>query len=145
MATAKKPQSAASKKPPEASRSFTREQIDKFEELQAKMRSLYEEMQTLTKKSPNDSVNSFKLRLINSVLATANSFLGSQHRPYPDFEQFVDDELPSNSDVLLMLSQYISCLEKLRADNVRSKYKAWYWVIDGEMSEIQTGPPKKIE
>jgi hypothetical protein len=42
-----------------------------------------------------------------------------------------------------MLTQYLSCLEKLRADNVKQDFGSWYWVIDEEKSNIKTIMPKK--
>ena len=45
----------------------------------------------------------------------------------------------------MMLTQHLSCFEKLRADNVKQDFGAWYWLIDGEKSIIKTIMPKKIK
>ena len=45
----------------------------------------------------------------------------------------------------MMLTQYLSCFEKLRADNVEQNVGYWYWVIDGERSNIKTIMPKKLK
>lgn len=44
-----------------------------------------------------------------------------------------------------MLTQYLSCFEKLRADNVKQSAGRWYWIIDGKESDIKTIMPKKIK
>ena len=125
-----------------------RDDVHSFEKLAVQLGSLYQEMSTLTKKSPNDGVNPFKLQLINKTLEKCNEFLGMDYRPFAEFEVFLSDDMPSNSDVTLILSQYIECAEKLRADNIyQDAY--WYWNIedvDPEDKEgrIRTTPPKKF-
>ena len=98
------------------------------------------------RKSPNDGVNKFKLRLVNKVLEDANSLLDNKHKPFDDFSVFDEDTLPSNSDVAFILAQYLNCMENLRAENIRqADYSVqWYWVIDGETSSEKTAPPKKL-
>ena len=120
-------------------------QIALFESLDSQLKGLYDEMQTLAKKNPNDAVNKFKLGLINNLIRRTNGFLAGEQRPFEDFAEFAEEELPSNSDVLIILSQYLSCLEKIRADNVIMVFGDWYWLINGEKSNIRTGPPKKLE
>src|ERR1041385_1321480 len=115
--------------------------VNTFEKLNAQLKGLYDEMQTLVKKNANDSINIFKLRLINAVLEKTNGFLGEAQKPVDYFSKFEETDLPSNSDVLIVLSQYLNCLEKIRADNVvlgDFDGKEWYWVIDGEQSRVRT-------
>lgn len=119
--------------------------IDAFETLQAQLTGLYEEMQTLTKKNPNDSINKFKLGLVNNVLRSANSFAGKWKKPIDGFTEFGEEDLPSNSDVLIVLSQYINHLEKIRADNIGNNFNSWFWMIGGKLSNIRTAPPKKLK
>lgn len=117
--------------------------VDFFEKITAQMDGLYQEMALLAKKSPNDAVNAFKIKLINSTLVQANQFLGEGYRPFKDFDCFATDDLPTNSDVAVIVSQYIECAEKLRADNVYNDMGKWYWrVSDGR--KIRTSQPKKI-
>ena len=91
---------------------MNKKQIDAFETLQAQLTGLYEEMQTLVKKSPHDSINKFKIGLVNGVLRNANTFVGKGQKPVEGFVDFNEDDLPSNSDVLMILSQYLDYLEK---------------------------------
>ena len=57
--------------------------------------------------------------------------------------------MPSNSDITFILSQYIACAEKLRADNIYLRHDDWYWDIEGvarenQEGQINTPPPKKL-
>ena len=78
---------------------MTRKQISTFEAVQGQLQSFHQEFTTLTKKSPNDAVNKFKLGLANAALRDANAFLGKGGRPFASFEQFDEELLPTNSDL----------------------------------------------
>lgn len=123
--------------------------ISKFERLQAQLQSLYTEFGVLAKGKPNDALNVFKLGLINKVLEEANTILNEESRPFGDFTQFDADVMPTNSDVLLILSMYLNGLEKLRADNIIAddyqRPNQWCWLVDGKVSGIRTGPPRKLK
>ena len=73
------------------------------------IRTLKFEFQTLSSKKPNDTVNLFKLKYVNISLKAANDLL-KEEKPYEDFETFEEDNLPTNSDVLMMLSLYLDRL-----------------------------------
>ena len=126
-----------------------RHEVHTFEKLTAQLRSLYQEMSALAKKSPNDAINHFKLEFVNRVLANCNEFLGQNYRPFSEFEVFSSDAIPSNSDVTFILAQYIECAENFRTDNIFCKYSLWYWNIDDADPEnveklVQTTTPKKL-
>ena len=120
--------------------------IDQFETLQGQLQSFAEDLNTLAKKSPNDLLNKFKLGLVNSVLQKANAFLGNTRKPFADFGQFDDPSLPSNSDVLIMVSQYLSAFEKLRTENITATSTGWYWVVEGQKDlSRRTAPPENLD
>lgn len=83
-----------------------------FNKTYGQLESLHSEISLLSKKSPVDAVNKFKLKLINSVLESANQLLSEKNKPFKDFTVFNEDDLPNNSDVVMILSQYISCIER---------------------------------
>jgi hypothetical protein len=125
-----------------------KEDVVKFESLESQLKGLYEEMQALTRKSPNDAINKFKLELINNILGEVNPFLAALGYPLKYFQSFKEDLLPFNSDVLLVLSQYLSRMENLRSDNIKPgglHLQSWFWVIDDNSSNIQNASPKKIK
>ncbi|TKJ31432.1 MAG: hypothetical protein CEE40_01190 [Chloroflexi bacterium B3_Chlor] len=130
-----------------------RTQVDTFEKLVGQLMGLYDELAILSKKNPNDALNKFKLKLINALLSQANQFLGEDYIPFGDFEVFDEDDMPRNSDVVLILSQYVQCFEKFRADNVEMYAGSWQWIVDPEAGEevsrggkahIRTVRPKRL-
>jgi hypothetical protein len=119
--------------------------IDLFEKLDGQLESIYQEMSALARKSPNDAVNAFKIGLVNSTLKQCNALFGKKYLPFEDFSEFSQDELPSNSDVAFIVSQYRGCAEKLRADNIEQvSFKMWAWKVEDGGERIPTAPPKKI-
>lgn len=121
------------------------EQVDLFEKVHTQIEGLHTEISALSKKSQNDALNKFKLKFVNQILVEANIVLSDKYKPFNDFDIFSDDDLPTTSDVAMMLSQYINCLEKLRTDNVTIYNHQWYWLIDGKRSEIRTFRPLKTK
>lgn len=116
-----------------------------FDKTYAQMEALHTEIASLSKKSPTDGVNKFKLKLINKVLEKANAGLKGKYKPFEDFEVFEEDDLPTNSDVTMILSQYLGCMEELRSANIQLYGGCWYWNIRGDRSDIRTSPPKKLK
>lgn len=128
--------------------------VDIFEKLSGQLLSVYEELSLLSKKSPNDAVNKFKLKFVNKLINDANIYLGDKYRPFDDFDNFDEDDVPQNSDLVFILSQYIQCFEKMRSDNVVQVMGSWYWHVEGEeddstdengMIKIKTVKPKKLK
>lgn len=123
-------------------------EIEQFEKIHAQIEGFHNEISTLAKKSPNDGLNEFKIKLINQVVLEANKILSEKHKPFKDFQRFDLDDLPSNSDVTFVLSQYFNCMEKLRLENVEDEfdYNAhktdWYWICNNKK---KTSPPKKLK
>jgi hypothetical protein len=122
------------------------EEINKFEKAQTQVKGLYTEISLLSKKNPNDAVNKFKLKFINQLLSESNGILGKKYKPFEDFNNFPDDELPTVSDVVMIFEQYLSCLEKFRSDNIIYGSPYWYWKTnDGKASNIKTESPHKFK
>ncbi len=132
---------------------MNKQDINNFEKTQSQLEGLLVEVTNLAKKSPNDGVNKFKLKFINEIILNSNKILGKAYKPLDSFEKFDEDDLPSNSDVTFILSQYLSCFEKLRSDNIyrnqeydgNKYFYEWFWVVDKSKSKIKTSPPKKIK
>ncbi len=123
---------------------MNKKDVDTFEKLQSQLEGLHAEVSALSKKSQNDALNKFKLGFVNQILDESNMLLGEKYKPFTNFANFAEDDLPTNSDVTLILSQYLTCFEKLRADNVVQEFTTWYWKIEGKQSDIKTTMPKRI-
>ncbi len=123
---------------------MNKQQVEVFLKLQPQLKSAYDEIALLSKKKPTDSLNKFKLKFINSILSRANEVLKNKYMPFPgDFTLFNEDDMPNNGDVVFMLSNYLTALEKLRCDNIEKGTipYGWFWVIDGKISGQETDSP----
>ena len=116
-------------------------EIDLFLKTKSQIKTMYKEISELSKKKPNDAVNIFKLNLINKILKDANQLLKDNYKPFDGFEIFDEDKLPSNSDVTIVLSQYLNAMEILRCDNIMESSHYYYWKVDGKISNIKTDDP----
>lgn len=122
---------------------MTLEDVVLFQKVESQIRGLYKEIGLLSKKNPNDIVNKFKLKFINQSIKDAN-YLLSETKPYTDFHLFDEDEIPTTSDVVLILEQYITALVNLKSLNIKYKIAEsdWgttnqgFWIIDGKISKI---------
>lgn len=122
-----------------------RSDVDELEKLMGQFKSIHSEVSALAKKSPNDAVNSFKIKFINTTVLNCNKFLGQNYKPFKDFDVFDIDDVPSNSDVTFIISQYIESLEKYRADNIRCNMGRWHFKLEDTKEEIQTAQPIKLQ
>ena len=91
--------------------------IREFQQLEVKLKTFYDQFSILSKKTPDGPLNKFKLGLLNDTLKKTNAILGATHRPFPDFEVFAVDELPSTSDAVLMLSHYRKSMNQFHTDH----------------------------
>ena len=112
----------------------TKKDIESCTKLDKQFGRVASEMETLSKKAPNDPMNKFKLGLINTLLDQANYFLDPGHLPFHDFRKFEEEALPSNSDVLLILRQYQTCLSGFESasEGYNSNAGISYWLIAGK-------------
>jgi len=127
---------------------MTKQEVDTFEKLQSQLGGLHNEISALSKKSQNDSLNKFKLKFVNQILDDSNQLLGDKYKPFNDFNIFEDEDMPTNSDVAMMLTQYLNCFEKFRSDNVKKQDSYphyWFWIIDDKLSNVRTVTPKIIK
>lgn len=115
----------------------TNNDIDKFIKLIKQIKSLISEFSVLSKKKPDGAVNKFKIELINPILKVANYFVNDKkYKPFEKFELFDEDTLPTNSDVLVILSQYRVCLHKYHKDHIQYYENKCYWIVNGKRSTI---------
>ncbi|MGI3168695.1 hypothetical protein ACRARG_06060 [Pseudooceanicola sp. C21-150M6] len=121
-----------------------RSDVETLEKVSGQIQGLHREISLLAKKSNNDGLNVFKLRMLNAALTSANAILAQGYKPIDGFEEFDLDDVPSNSDATLVLTAYLEELERYRADNiVQVMGDHWKYVLnDGEY--IRAAPPKKI-
>ena len=121
---------------------LTSGEVARFLKLQTQMRELLARMTSISSKTPDMAVNKFKIAMINEQLRIANEILVDKARPFGSFEVFDDVSLPTNSDVIIVLSQYLACLENWRSDHVAfdEDQDQWHWDTVGD-EMITTKPP----
>ena len=123
---------------------MNKSEVENFIKIQSQIEEMYNEISILSKKSKDDALNEFKLTFVNNLLEEANKILNEKYKPFKDFKVFDKDKIPTNSDVVMVLSQYLACLENIRYDNVEEYIGDWYWNIDSKKTDIKTYKPKKV-
>lgn len=120
-------------------------EVEKLEKFMGQLEGLHREISTLAKKSPNDGVNTFKLKFVNLSLAAANDLLGTSYKPLDGFDQFDSDDVPTNSDATFVLTSYLEEIERMRADNIENVGGRWAYILSDSEDWVRTAPPKKIK
>ena len=116
-------------------------EIGTFEKSEKQLQVFLREVRELSNKHPNESLNKFKVELINMVLKTCNDILGPD-KPFPTFELFDIDKIPSNSDARLILAHYASSMHAFRCKNTgRDQNFKWRWILKGKLSPVEASDP----
>jgi len=123
---------------------MNREDIEQLEKVTGKIEGLHREITLLAKKSSSDGLNSFKLRLVNGALAAANEILGDEHQPVEGFTQFDADDVPSNSDVTVVLAVYLEELERYRSDLLTFS-SGIHWYVFDDNTKLRAAEPKRLK
>lgn len=116
-------------------------EMEALEKATGKLDALHKEIGILSKKSPNDAVNKFKLGYVNGIIKEANDVLGPSGLPLPGFEHFDADELPSNSDVTMVAAQYLEALDLLRSASITMYGGRWKYALEDSGDNFFTAPP----
>jgi hypothetical protein len=112
------------------------EDVAVYRRVHPQLDSLLDEMRELSKKQPDGAVNKFKLEFINDKLRDANSILGDEGRPLRGFQEFDAAGLPSNSDVVMIVSQYLGSLTRWKGDRTERQGPYMFW---------STEPPIRVD
>lgn len=117
----------------------SKDEIDAFQKLILQMEKILNDFKDLSKKNPDGAVNTFKLQFVNKLLGEANIMLDKASKPFDDFDTFSEDELPTNSDVVLILTQYMAGLQNYALNNIayNSRIGDQAWIIKGKVSNIE--------
>lgn len=89
----------------------TEEEVERYKYLAPSLESLYDEFSKLSAKKQDAVVGTYKIKMINRVLEETKTL-------FPDDPALVDldildeDELPENSDVVLLLGQFRAALAR---------------------------------
>lgn len=88
---------------------ITQYKVDQYHLLNPLINGIYNEFKELTKKKPETVLNVYKVKVVNRVLEPIKELLEKE-----EVIEFLDtldqDDLPTNSDVILILNQYLKAL-----------------------------------
>lgn len=88
--------------------------VKKFEMLFPMISSDLNEIRELSKKKQDELLNKFKVTTINKKLEQIKIILSGE--PTSDFLELLDeDTLPSNSDAVLLISQFVQAMQQFKA------------------------------
>lgn len=104
-------------------------EADNFDILEDQIKGVYDEFSILSKKKPDGAVNKFKLGFINELIGKINPILGTKYIPLDGFSGFDEETVPTTSDVVLLLSQYLKNMDKFRYDNTQFINGKLYWTL----------------
>lgn len=93
-----------------------KEDVELYEKLHGQMVTMRTQFEALSKKNPDGPVNSFKIGLVNKLLADVNGLIGD-FKPFPEFEQFDDGPQVFNSDVLMIIAHYLTAMGRFKEAN----------------------------
>jgi hypothetical protein len=90
------------------------EQADSFEVVLPLLKAIYNEFQELSKKKPQEIVSPPKVKMVNRILAPILEILEDEPtRPFLNLLN--EDELPQNSDSVLMLGQAVTAMQSFKS------------------------------
>lgn len=93
----------------------------------AKLDGLYGEITAAVRRRADAPVTKFQLKLINSVVSEANAVLGNR-KPLSEFTEFEEDDIPTASDVSMVIAQYVEIFETIRCENIETMGSGrWFW------------------
>ncbi len=93
----------------------TKEKSKIYETTAPLLDSLYQEIQTLSKKKPEGTLNKRKVSLINRLLSDVKNLL-SEEQDDKYLDLLNDEDLPQYSDVVLILSQFSAAMNRFKSN-----------------------------
>lgn len=93
-----------------------KEQIDEFLALSPLIKDVLYEVKELSKKKQDEFLNKLKVKSINRILIRLKELL--KNEPLNDFLDLLnEDELPTNSDAVIIIVQYETALQQFKKAN----------------------------
>ena len=108
----------------------TDEQVKLFLTINPLLKSAFDEVKEFSKKKQDEELNIKKVKMINRLLEKAKEILKDE--PTVDYLELLDeDELPTNSDAVLTMSQFISAMNKFHEDHYHYENNMLSWDNEG--------------
>lgn len=119
--------------------------VSKFLIIYPMIKIIHDEMHILYTTKQDDVLNIFKFRVINKLIISAREILVTE--PVLEYLEQLDEQvLPQNSDVIIILCQYIEALDQYKAKNnvYSSQSGSWQWETQENSDLLKIGSPKII-
>ena len=97
----------------------TRAKADQYEVVKPLLAAMYDEFRELSKKKPEAVVSKRKIKLANRLLESCRDVLQDEEA-FKFLDLIDEDDVPQQSDVVLMLSQYVAAMASFHG-----KYHGW--------------------
>lgn len=97
-------------------RNTTNEQVELYSTIDPLLSSAFTEIKELSKKKQDEELNIKKVKMVNRLLEKAKQVLCNE-LTVEYLELLDEDDLPTNSDAVLTMSQYIAAFNKFRRDH----------------------------
>lgn len=108
----------------------TDEQVKLYLTINPLLKSAFDEVKEFSKKKQDEELNIKKVKMINRLLEKAKELLKDE--PTVDYLELLDeDELPTNSDAVLTMSQFISAMNKFHEDHYHYENNMLSWDNEG--------------
>lgn len=101
---------------------------ESFEVTRPLLQSMYDEFKELSKKKPEAALSKGKVKIVNRLLERVRDVLAGEASM--DFLDMLDeDDIPQNSDVVLMLSQYVAAMGAFKEKYYGYNGKVHTWFV----------------
>ena len=108
----------------------TDEQVKLYLTINPLLKSAFDEVKEFSKKKQDEELNIRKVKMINRLQEKAKEILKDE--PTVDYLELLDeDELPTNSDAVLIMSQFISAMNKFHEDHYHYENNMLSWDNEG--------------
>lgn len=108
----------------------TDEQVKLYLTINPLLKSAFDEVKEFSKKKQDEELNIKKVKMINRLLEKAKEILKDE--PTVEYLELLDeDELPTNSDAVLIMSQFISAMNKFHEDHYQYENNMFSWDNEG--------------
>lgn len=92
------------------------------------LQSMYDEFKELSKKKPEAALGKSKVKIVNRLLEGVRDVLtGEASMGFLDMLD--EDDIPQNSDVVLMLSQYVAAMNAFKDRYYGYNGKEYTWFV----------------
>ena len=113
----------------------TNDEVEKYDYLSPMLDSALAEMREFAKKKQDGIVSATKIKLLNRLLKDVKAIL-SKEESSEYLDLLSEDELPQNSDAVLILGQYRAALNSFKKKHHRYIYGDHKWATKELMEEM---------